>query len=91
MSIIAKAIKEPFLQIIRNAGTISPEVAMSGVLVRGARMGYDVKVGEYVDMKDAGIIDPTKVTRTALESAASVANILLTTEATITNSKKGLE
>ena len=91
MSIIAKAIKEPFLQIIRNAGTISPEVAMAGVLEKSARMGYDVKAGEYVDMKDAGIIDPTKVTRTALESAASVANILLTTEATITNSKKGLE
>ncbi len=84
MTIIAKAIKEPLLQIVRNAGVSNPEGILEEVIKGDNNHGYDVKKGEYVDMKKSGIIDPTKVVRIALETAASVATIVLTTEATIT-------
>lgn len=84
MAIVAEAIKQPFLQIVKNAGKETPEVVLSKVLEGDSTYGYDVKNQEYVDMKRAGIIDPKKVTRVSLESAASIAITLLMTEATIT-------
>lgn len=84
MAIVAKAIKEPLLQIVRNAGVNNAEGILEEVIKGENDYGYDVKKGEYTSMKESGIIDPTKVVRTALESAASVAIILLTTEATVT-------
>ena len=84
MAIIAKAIKAPFLQIMVNAGVTNPEGVLEEVSKGTLNYGYDVKAGVFVDMKDAGIIDPKKVVRVALESAASVASLLLITEATIT-------
>jgi len=82
--IISKAIFKPFITIIKNAGldynTILDRMGASPVGV-----GYDVKFNSYVDMIDAGIIDPKKVTRVALENAASVASLVLMTECTIVN------
>ncbi len=53
-----------------------------------AAVGFDANTGEYVDMFEAGIVDPTKVTRSALQNAASIAALMLTTEAMVTNIKE---
>jgi chaperonin GroEL len=83
VNIIRRALEEPLRQIATNAGA---EGAMVLQRVKGEKgnMGYDANSGEYVDMVEKGIIDPTKVTRIALQNAASVAALLLTTEALIT-------
>lgn len=79
ISIICKAAEAPLRIIMENAGLESSIIL--GEVVRGkGNFGYNAKVDEYVDMLDEGIIDPTKVTRTALENAASVAGMILTTE-----------
>jgi len=67
--------------------TYSPVVA-DEVLQKSGNTGYDANTGEYVDMYKAGIIDPVKVVRTALSNAASIASLLLTTEALVTNLDK---
>lgn len=77
--IVREALKAPLMQIAENAG-ISGEVAISEVLRREKGTGLDVRTGEYVSMLDAGVIDSTKVTKLALENAASIAAALLTTE-----------
>ncbi len=77
--IIAKAILAPFKTICENAG-VSADVKLDGVLSRPDGSGYNAKTDEYVEMFDAGIIDPKKVTRIALENAASVAGMIITTE-----------
>lgn len=79
MEIIRKAICEPLKQIVRNAEGM-PDVVVNEVLTRGGDIGYDVREERYVDMLAHGIIDPAKVTRVALENAASVAGLILTTE-----------
>ena len=80
--IILKALEEPLRQIVNNAGV---EGAVIVNAVRGLRdnMGFDARTLENVDMVEAGIIDPTKVTRNALQNAASVAGLLVTTEASV--------
>lgn len=80
--IIYKAIAQPLKTIASNAGK-NGEVIMEGVLSRPAGTGYNAKTGEYDIMKFAGIIDPTKVTRVALESANSAAGMVLLTECAI--------
>lgn len=80
--IVKDACKAPFFQIITNAG-LSPEVVLNEVMKKEANMGYNVKTDEYVDMIESGVIDPVKVTKSALTSAASVIGLLLTTEAAI--------
>ncbi|PLX44160.1 MAG: chaperonin GroEL [Deltaproteobacteria bacterium] len=80
--IVARAVEEPLRQIVLNAGG-EPSVVVNEVKGRGNAMGYDAYQGKYVNMLRSGIIDPTKVTRTALQNAASVAGLLLTTEAMI--------
>ncbi len=83
VSIIAKALTEPMKQIAANAG-IDGSVVLSKVVESGkAGYGFDAYKEEYVDMISAGIVDPTKVTRSALENAASVAAVLLTTESLV--------
>ena len=77
--ILLKAIEAPFRAICENAG-VSPDVKLEGVLCRPSGTGYNAKTDEYVEMMDEGILDPKKVTRIALESAASVAGTLLTTQ-----------
>jgi chaperonin GroEL len=83
VNIVRRALEEPLRQIANNAGT---EGAMVLQRVKGEKgnTGFDANSGEYVNMVDTGIIDPTKVTRIALQNAASVAALLLTTEALIT-------
>jgi len=82
INILRRAINEPLRQIVKNAGG-EPSVVLNKVLEGKGSFGFNAANGEYVDMLEAGIIDPTKVTRLALQNAASVAGLLLTTEAMI--------
>ena len=79
IQIVTRAIEEPLRQIVANAGN-EGSVVVSKVKEGKADFGYNAKKEEYENMFEAGIIDPTKVTRVALENAASVAGMLLTTE-----------
>jgi chaperonin GroEL len=79
--ILMNAIEKPFIQILKNAGIDKYHNILANVELDFN--GYNIKTGEYVDMIEEGIIDPTKVTRTALENAVSVAGTMLITECTI--------
>lgn len=81
--IIIKALKEPIRQIVINAG-IEPAVVLEKISSSNNGIGFNVVTEEYVDMKENGIIDPTKVSRSALENAVSVASMILTTESIVT-------
>jgi len=83
IALVARAIEEPLRQIVENAG-MEGSVVVSKVREGKGDFGFNAKNDVYENMYEAGIIDPTKVTRVALENAASVAGLLLTTEATIT-------
>ena len=80
-SILLSAIEKPFIQILKNAGIDKYHGILAAV--EHDFKGYNIKTGQYVDMVEEGIIDPTKVTRTALENAVSVAGTMLITECTI--------
>jgi len=82
LNIIKKAIEEPIRQIANNAG-FEGSVVVKNVQGLTGNKGFNAETGEYEDMVKAGIIDPTKVTRFALQNAASVAGLLLTTEAMV--------
>lgn len=82
IEIVVKALEEPVRQIAMNAG-LDGSVICEGVKHQSAGIGYDVMSEEYVNMIDAGIVDPAKVTRSALQHAASIASTLLTTEAIV--------
>lgn len=84
--IVMKAIEQPFKQLLIN-GAIEPNFIIQKILSYDveSNVGYDVYNNEQVDMLDAGIVDPTKVTRSALENAASVAGLMLTTQCIIAN------
>ena len=82
--IVLKALEEPTKQIARNAG-LEPAVILDKVKASEVGVGFDASKEEYVDMKKAGIVDPTKVTRSALENAASIASMVLTTESLVTD------
>jgi chaperonin GroEL len=90
VDIIAKALRAPTRQIVDNTGE-DGEVAVAEILERGVRVGYDAATGRYVDMVKSGIIDPAKVSRTALQNAASVAGLMLTTELMVTEYKEDEE
>ena len=79
--ILFNAIEKPFIQILKNAGIEK----YHGILSKceNSTKGYNIKTGNYVDMIEEGIIDPTKVTRTALENAVSIAGTMLITECTV--------
>ncbi len=83
VDIVRKAIEAPIRQIVDNAGLDGSVVVGRLLDQKDTNFGFDAQKSEYVDMLKAGIVDPTKVVRTALESAASVASILITTEAMI--------
>ena len=87
VDIVSKALAAPLKQIADNGG-IDGSVVVDEVLQKPANTGYDANTGKYVDMFRAGIIDPVKVVRTALANAASIAALLLTTEAMVTNLEK---
>ena len=82
--IVLKALEEPVKQIARNAG-LEPAVILDNVKKSAIGFGFDADKEQYVDMKKAGIVDPTKVTRSALQNAASVAAMVLTTESLVTD------
>jgi chaperonin GroEL len=79
VKIVMKAIESPLRQIVANAGD-EPSVVINKVLEGKGNFGYNAGTGEYGDMVDMGVLDPTKVTRTALQNAASVAGLMLTTD-----------
>lgn len=88
VSIIARALTEPIRQIATNAG-IDGSVVLEKVKEAGkVGYGFDCYKEAYCDMISAGIVDPTKVTRSALENAASISSILLTTEALVADKKE---
>ncbi|MBU6420757.1 MAG: chaperonin GroEL [Gammaproteobacteria bacterium] len=82
IQILARAIEEPLRQIVANAGE-APDVVLDKVASGTGNFGFDAATGEYGDMVELGILDPTKVARTALQNAASVAGLLITTEAMV--------
>ncbi len=87
IAIARRALEEPLRQIVTNAGD-EASVVMSKVAEGTASFGYNAATGEYGDMMDMGIIDPTKVTRTALQNAASIAGLMITTEAMVADEPK---
>ena len=87
VKIILKALEEPAKQIAINAG-VEGAVVIEKVKTAKPGVGFDAAKEEYVDMKKAGIVDPTKVTRSALQNAESVASMILTTESVITDKKE---
>jgi len=85
--IIMEALKEPLKQIANNAG-LSGEVVVEKVMNNENGFGFDALSNTYVDLFEAGIVDPTKVTRSAIENAASIAAMILTTEAAVVSVKE---
>ena len=81
-TIVLKALEEPVKQIARNAG-LEPAVIADNVKKSKVGVGFDANKEEYVDMKKSGIVDPTKVTRSALQNAASIASMVITTESLV--------
>ncbi len=82
IKIVLRAMEEPLRQIVTNGGE-EASVVVAAVAAGNGNYGYNAATGEYVDMVEAGVVDPTKVTRTALQNAASVAGLLLTTDAAV--------
>jgi len=82
VNIVKRAIEEPLRMIAQNAG-LEGSVVLQRIKTEKTNIGYDVSQDAYVDMIEAGVIDPTKVTRSALQNASSIAALLLTTEALI--------
>jgi len=82
ITIVLRSLEEPLRQIVNNAGD-DGSVVLNKVASKKGNYGYNASTGEYGDMIDMGILDPTKVTRTALQNAASIAGLLITTEAMI--------
>jgi len=90
IKILARSIEEPLRQIVANAGE-DAAVVLAEVKKGKGTYGYNAATGEYGDLVDMGILDPTKVTRLALQNAASVAGLLLTTEVMVAEAPKDEE
>ena len=88
MQIVLRALDEPILQIAENAGAEGSIVVERVRENKNANFGYNAQTDTYEDVVEAGVIDPTKVTRTALQNAASIASLLLTTEAVVVEKKE---
>ena len=87
IKLVMRAVEEPLRQIVANAGD-EPSVVLNKVMEGKGNYGYNAANGQYGDMIEMGILDPTKVTRTALQNAASVAGLLLTTECMVADAPK---
>ena len=85
IQIVRRALEEPIRQIVANAGLEGSVVVEKVKGATSVSQGFDAEKNEYVDMMQAGILDPTKVERIALQNATSIASLLLTTEALITD------
>jgi chaperonin GroEL len=88
INIVLKALEAPVRQIAENSGVEGSIVVGKIMDNKSETFGFDAQKEEYVDMVDAGIIDPAKVVRTALQDAASIAGLLVTTEAMVAESPK---
>jgi chaperonin GroEL len=88
IQIVLKALEAPIRQIVENAGVEGAVVVGKLLEAKSPTYGYNAQTEEYVDLIEAGIVDPVKVVRTALQDAASVAGLLVTTEALITEAPK---
>ncbi|WP_377848744.1 chaperonin GroEL [Bosea sp. UC22_33] len=88
IQIVLKALEAPLRQIVENAGVEGAVVVGKLLEAKSATFGYNAQTEQYVDLIQAGIVDPVKVVRTALQDAASVAGLLVTTEALITEAPK---
>ncbi len=87
IKIVLRALQEPLRQIVANCGE-EPSVVVNKVLEGSGNFGYNAATSEYGDMVEMGVLDPTKVTRSALQNAASVAGLILTTDASIAEAPK---
>jgi chaperonin GroEL len=87
VKIVLRALEEPLRQIVTNAGE-EASVVVARVAEGTGNFGYNAQTGKYGDLVESGVLDPTKVTRTALQNAASIAGLLLATDATITEAPK---
>ena len=87
IAIALRAMEAPLREIVTNAGD-EPSVILNKVKEGSGNFGYNAATGEFVDMVEAGILDPTKVTRTALQNAASIAGLMITTEAMVAEAPK---
>jgi chaperonin GroEL len=87
INIVSKALESPIRQIAQNSG-VEGSIVVGKVVEKSGNFGFDAQKEEYVDMVSAGIIDPTKVVRIALQDAASVASLLITTEAMVAERPK---
>jgi chaperonin GroEL len=87
IKLILKAIEAPLREIVANAGG-EPSVVINSVLAGKGNYGFNAANDSYGDMIEMGILDPTKVTRTALQNAASVASLMLTTECMVAEAPK---
>ncbi|MBU9174531.1 chaperonin GroEL [Burkholderia gladioli] len=87
IQIVLRALEAPLRVIASNAGD-EPSVVIAKVLEGKGNFGYDAASGEYGDLVETGVVDPTKVTRTALQNAASIAGLILTTDATVAEAPK---
>jgi chaperonin GroEL len=85
--IVTRALEAPLRMIAENAG-VEPSVVVAKVLEGKGNFGYNASTDEYVDLVNAGVVDPTKVTRSALQNAASVAALILTTDALVAEAPK---
>ena len=87
IQIVRRAVEEPLRQIVRNAGA-EPAVVVQRVLEGVGNIGYNAATGEYGDMVAMGVLDPCKVTRAALQNAASIASLILTTQCMIAQAQE---
>jgi len=79
IKIVLRALEQPLREIVANAGD-EPSVVVNKVIEGSGNFGYNATTGEYGDMVEQGVLDPTKVARTALQNAASIAGLMLTTD-----------
>jgi chaperonin GroEL len=82
IKIVMRALEEPLRQIVANAGD-EPSVVLNKVVEGKANFGFNAATGDYGDLVEMGVLDPTKVARFALQNAASIASLLLTTDAMV--------
>ena len=87
VQIALRAMEAPLREIVTNAGE-EPSVVLNNVVAGSGNYGYNAQTGEYGDMVAMGILDPTKVTRLALQNAASIAGLMITTEAMVAEAPK---
>ena len=88
-NIVINSLLQPFIQILENAGEEDYKTILASILADKESLGYDADTGKLVNMYKSGIIDPTKVSTTAIKNACSIAKMILTTKVIVANTKEG--